>query len=558
MSIAALVFLFATLGVAIYYTRNSETLEQSKKIVGIVISVLAGLCALCFAILLVFQIIDLVKYIMRHKIFAAIFCSLILVGGGLTTYFVLTNRADDYFSDSINLIQDNLTELEAAKISGDSTMAKKKIDTAAMTKIRIISQMVAERLAPISVPETLTDYKQAVVDRGNEIAKAAEDTKTWKDLPAQPKNFQPELSSGNTKELFEASTKKISEIKEFGDTAIQRNDKDAMRYIAAKLSVQDHLLNQISDSAICIGAGGTSTGPTTEGDQKGNVWCVEEAIQSVNEISASAVDFVNGGGSAKDSWNNSWDNAQNILGTGITFGEPDTTAEHSPSVQAFYDDCAAKGGIVGGAGTVKTGLPTTEFGYTCEYKYRSLTHGEQPCWDYLTYSGGRYMGGNTGCPVENVLPPIEEAEDAEPQEPGESENSENEVAAGHKWDGTYPISTTVNCASNMPGMPSVFPVQTTVTVSGNVGNDDGTTFSINSGGSGTEVLQYGTNDENGYVSMIGIVNYQFYMDGNVAKLNAIANLNGSALVKMKYEDGSPAGEQVFTFSCSGGAGATRN
>jgi len=57
------------------------------------------------------------------------------------------------------------------------------------------------------------------------------------------------------------------------------------------------------------------------------------------------------------------------------------------------------GGIVGGANQDKGRLPTTEAGYHCNYQ-----QGANNCWDYLTYSGGRFMGGDVGCREKNLIP----------------------------------------------------------------------------------------------------------------------------------------------------------
>jgi hypothetical protein len=81
--------------------------------------------------------------------------------------------------------------------------------------------------------------------------------------------------------------------------------------------------------------------------------------------------------------------------TGISEGEPDTF-NVPQDVQTFFNECKGKGGVIGGTGGVKAGLPTTEEGYTCWYQNRE-------CWDFLTYSKERYMGGNPGCPEANLV-----------------------------------------------------------------------------------------------------------------------------------------------------------
>ncbi len=127
-------------------------------------------------------------------------------------------------------------------------------------------------------------------------------------------------------------------------------------------------------------------------------YCAEQALETVNEIEASVIDLIQGKSSAQDAWVESWADMKSLEAEGLTVGKNVLTSELSPIVQIFYDNCQGKGGIIGGSGTVKVGLPTTESGYTCEYK-----HNGQACWGFLTYSGGEYMGGNKGCPEKNLV-----------------------------------------------------------------------------------------------------------------------------------------------------------
>lgn len=85
-------------------------------------------------------------------------------------------------------------------------------------------------------------------------------------------------------------------------------------------------------------------------------------------------------------------------GAGVQESAPDE-ANIPADVQAFYNECKAKGGISPGPGGKKERLPTTESGYTCWYQNRT-------CWDFLTYSRERYMGGAPGCPELNLLPQV--------------------------------------------------------------------------------------------------------------------------------------------------------
>ena len=89
------------------------------------------------------------------------------------------------------------------------------------------------------------------------------------------------------------------------------------------------------------------------------------------------------------------ENDDTLAPVGITTGEPDEYVV-TEDVQQFFDECTGKGGIITGKGGVKERLPTTEEGYTCWYQDRD-------CWDFLTYSKERFMGGNPGCPEANLV-----------------------------------------------------------------------------------------------------------------------------------------------------------
>lgn len=99
---------------------------------------------------------------------------------------------------------------------------------------------------------------------------------------------------------------------------------------------------------------------------------------------------------------------------GVTQGDPDEY-EVPADVQAFYNECKTKGGVIQGSGGVKADLPTTEEGYTCWYQNRD-------CWDFLTYSRERYMGGNPGCPTQGLQPQQQiNVPDQPPATPGQAQ-----------------------------------------------------------------------------------------------------------------------------------------
>jgi hypothetical protein len=338
----------------------------------------------------------------------------------------------------------------------------------------------------------MDSYRKVGLNWSNDIALAAKNTNTWKKLPDQPADFKLKLNDAVARDWLKISLQNIYLLKEFGDSAIQRNDKETMYYIAAKLLVQKHWLNGIAHSqktnflgfklidpaaavsnsdskhpcygvflncmgATCAGninceaictekfnacaattpvkqpvkqapppakqtapvqrqtqpAAEPSILPSPEpvytyssetrdvclGTTSGS-YCAQKTIESVNEIAASAIGFAEGDRDAEKEWDDSWHNLE-ALGEILTEETTPATAEHSPRVQAFINSCEARGSFVGGANQNKGRLPTTELGYHCNYK-----DGVNNCWDFLTYSGGRYMGGDVGCREKNLVPNV--------------------------------------------------------------------------------------------------------------------------------------------------------
>lgn len=283
--------------------------------------------------------------------------------------------------------------------------------------------------------------------------------------------------------------------------------------------------NQTVPRKICIGRGGISVGDTAT-----NVYCVEDVIQLINGIDASAVNFAQGNTSAKNGWNSGW---HELEGMGvISIGEPtQPSSGHTPTVQAFYDACQTKGGIVGGAGTVKAGLPTTEAGYTCEYKFNTSRNGTQPCWDFLTYSGGRYMGGNTGCPTENLLPT--------------NFDEQKLKALGGQWDGDYAVAGgMIKCAGDfayaIPIPATTAPVRNSImsTTQGPIPL---------SGNTVVWSMSVSTQQENATVSVSEIDTFRFFKSGNTIGVSATY----SGTITVSTED------QIKVSTCYGSVGGAK-
>jgi cbb3-type cytochrome oxidase subunit 3 len=446
---------------------------------------------------------------------------------GLIVFLYWQNSKNNYqrSAQSLFLLQDILTETASVKIMGDSIVDGHPTPKASYANAIAAATKSADQLAVLSVPEKLKDYKRAAVSWTNRILAGAKNPGTWNKLINAPGDFQLELNDNKAEEWLNVCLQNIAVLKEFGDTAIENNDREAMRYIAAKLLVQQHWLKGImhSEDVSFLSFAGTPAhaeyingmyipdvgpsgcvevpgGPPCPSSQPRNTYtppqttptksksttdsgtadakktqtpertyravpiknalvpgqnftfgpertvcpgrgsCQSASYESaVQSVTASAIDFAEGRAGAAEKWKNTWKELNKLMpegqsGTppswpaiagghsletsagvtaeggspkealaGVTVGVTGLSIKLSPLVQLFYDQCKSRNGIVGGANTVKAKLPTTESGYICVYEYDSPAWGKNPCWDFLTYSGGRYLGGNTGCPEGNLF-----------------------------------------------------------------------------------------------------------------------------------------------------------
>ncbi len=569
----------------------------------------------------------------KHRIVVLIIVGVVLIAAGVGGYFYYTinlSKVSSQFSDALYLIQDNLAEATAAKIMGDSLVAKKPLITASWGRVNIEAQMVSGNLKNLSVPKELESYKEAAITWVDEVGIAALAPKFWGGVAENPGIFDLKLSDGQAKQLFQNSIQKISELKEFGDNAIKNKSDISMLYIGAKLRVERYWLDAIAHSEkaglfgfnfisavsaalpsvpevgpgmdvtcqvcgdpsvkmtdaqrkmyncdtrcnpsdkqvplnterqnqtgqtgggqtnqntggnvsggdgatggtasgttgtpkstgdyqtptrkICIGTGGSHVrvkdGPDT------GVYCVEEVVQAVSEIELPAIGIAQGDKIAYSEWDGKW---HNLEGLGVvSTGEPSTQG-NSPAVQEFYDDCAAEGGTVGGTGIAKSRLPTTEAGYTCNYKIDNGHGGATDCWAFLTYSGGQYAGGNDGCMERNLLP--------------DTAREEAQEKVGGKWDGHYVGPLSGSCSSTS-GRTYADTTGMDFTVVNNVTYDStvNTYVSVSDSGFAVESFQTSVAVERGVVYVSAV----FYFDFNEGGFSGSGSMDGTAV----FEDGT--------------------
>lgn len=367
---------------------------------------------------------------------------LVVVVGAIVIVFSNFFKASNYqdLAKDITFIQQSAAEIFAAESAGDELLATENATVGSATFTNAVNDKIANSITNLdnlnlSKKDALYDYKSAVKEWATEIL-AARDQKSWESLFDEPRPFSINLTNDGAQQAFKASIAEIENLKEFGDAAIMKNDKETMRYISAKLLVQQHWLkgiessnqsffklagfsvisNDVTNSVIARVYAGffpnhpKRTWPLVRRNVCSKGTCITDFVKTLDPVvkfaaNAKSSAYKYGPGSARE-WQDAWKLAKPMIqGAGgqalpcfgcVTEGQKNE-AKYPPSVQGFFDECTQSGGSSGGG--VKERLPTTESGYTCNYK-----SGGNVCWNFLTYSGGRYKGGNPGCPEQNLVP----------------------------------------------------------------------------------------------------------------------------------------------------------
>jgi hypothetical protein len=310
------------------------------------------------------------------------------------------------------LIQDSLAEAAAAKNIGDQLAAKKKNLPKDHTwkNVETRAAAIASLIPGLSTYSRLDDYKKVATIWAVKIREAAKDNKTWEDVSADPGDFKIGLRPKEAEKMVKNSLVKIAEVRQFGDYAVAQKDREAMRFVAAKLLVQKHWLDglshcqpagifaQLISPAYAYAVGGKKICFTA---WNGKPFCSFEVQEMTTEMYNAANDIIEEKIGAADNWYKASAEIHAKLEAegmpvetlGGVASADDKIANQEPVLLTnFKDACLGRGGIIGGANQITDGLPTTERGTYCGYKNQA-----DNCWNFMTSSGGYYAGGDVGC-----------------------------------------------------------------------------------------------------------------------------------------------------------------
>lgn len=566
--IISLIFAFIISAIALGVISESNIGRDARNFFTVIFAILLILVGIFFWV-------EMIKLIFRHGqsifpsvkkmlalfknhprlIVPALIVLLALVGGGRQLI-----QKQQYQQAVLKLepVQTVLAEALVIKSIGDDIQAGRPPAGWSFKKIDQEIQTVATNLQLIKPGALLGNYREQSALLMAGIKLASDGSMEWDELPDQPPIFKISLTDDQLVELFKYSLKRMGELKEFGDAAIKRGDRNSMRYIAAKISVQDHFLNSLSvantptlfslnispayalEPLSLRGLAGRKRNPCVRKDL-----CLTNATKIIPGVYRSALGYAVGEADASQNWQSGWQQTMPLIeaagystsGAGVSEGDKDQSP-YSPAVQQFMNSCQAKGGIVGGGGGVKTRLPTTESGYTCWYDQGGK------CWDLLTYSGSRFKGGAPACPEENLMPEVAEPEPTSPppvRPTGQPPVQPTTPPRVTSWDGTYQTTSNVSC--NVPGIYSsgVVPFSENITVRGNrVYDRQGSSYPISSSGQ----AQASVNVNYSGVSVSYRQTFNFSASGGVS---GNISLSGGGSVE----------GQGFSINCSGSFSGSR-
>ena len=439
----------------------------------------------------------------------------------IVTIFILSIAASivsDAKVQAYDTFQDSFADVLTAKYLGDDIVAGKT-----STDFKIVKEMTQKAVDTMALSKLSganQSYSDAVVDWAGKINKAAASKNSWKNLPDVP-TVKIATNGPDVDTYYEESLNRVATNKDFGDWAVAKGDKDAMRQIAGQIEAEAAWQSMLTDSVVTYDPGlvdtayaksSTGIGVTASfrsGGCRGIKACHSKTAPIIRNLSSAARNYSAGDGDARTAWNDGWVQMTNVIDIAgnnyvvmsgvVKFGPPDTT-KPSPMEQAFADQCTAKGGTIGGTGGVYDRLPTTNTsGWACHYP-----SGSSQCWDILTYAGRNLMGGDAACPEKNLQPKASEpATTTTPTTTTKSSSSGKTTTktttttttpSANQWDGNYAITYSVqHCENNLPDASQQAIFNSTLTSAlngsdslrvsgGKTQNNDGTTSTISSDG----------------------------------------------------------------------------
>jgi hypothetical protein len=331
---------------------------------------------------------------------------------GVTVYLFWTDKQKETFESVQNILADALM---AKSLGDDMTAGKIPSD---FDLVKTYSQTAVDNLDKIEITYGLSGYYNDVLTFCTGINDAASTGNTWTSRPEEPTTFSSKFSGPSANQLLQIALNHIATTKDYGDWAMASGDTETMRRISAELEAQYLFLNNLSanstdstsESSLIQRVFAQETVKVTTGICKKS-GCGSQVKQILPGVVRSAHNYSVSEPTAPADWTAAWgellnviriDNGYNLEGMAV-IQEGTPTVSISPMEQAFNDECTTKSGVPQGGTGIKDRLPVTLTSGTmnCDYQYKGNS-----CWDVMTRTGLRFMGGDNGCPELGLLPKL--------------------------------------------------------------------------------------------------------------------------------------------------------
>lgn len=501
--VSILVFIFI-IGAIIAGTGTTEDQTIASAMMAWPICILG----LWFLIWLIITLVKSFKKNWKMTIVGIIMILILLISPVIFFVYYVQNQT----VNNIASFQTSFSQAMAAKFLGDDIVSG-KVDA----DFGAVKDYTKAALASMSKIKSPDEYETRMISWVTAIDKAAESRSTWTNLP-EPSTG---LNMSAVNKLVQASLDRVVALKDYGDWAIASGNRGAMREIAGELEVENLYLsnmdfNEVSvlDSekklvgtdkayARCTGAGCAGSVRAPQAICPVKTGCGNRVKKHLTGLVKSARNYAVSEPQAAQEWKDRWadflkdiviKNGYNLEAIGA-IKDGKTVTPISPMEQAFNNDCQSRGGTPNTVNGVKDRLPATLPAGTlnCDYKDNGRN-----CWDVMTRTGQRFMGGESGCQEQGLLPkPLPTYTPRLIPNRSTSTTTPTKTTAtttAPSRDGTYHVNfQPVSCnVSTSTGYNSIFnsagATNTIVVSGGQVRNFNGSTSAIDSAGNSSSTF----------------------------------------------------------------------
>ena len=339
----------------------------------------------------------------RRRIFLLIFLVLVSIGIGLLVFSMkaVSRRAPS----DLKKLTSALVEAFVAKSIGDDIVGGRLSGPTAPTFADVNASInKAERILNETadnpylgnyrgeVKKFVSSIKQNAQVK-NPAAISDQERANWKSVPQGPSVFQLSVGNDTKSKSLQDIASQLSRTSEFGNAAVTLNNAEDWRYVYARLQADSQWLQNINNdnaSKVCA----------SEDAQV----CLDDLLNSIDNLRDASFQNMTGVPGAAEKWKEAYgklpldikDYLKDNVGKVETIGGVTVFGAAS---KEFVESCVKRGGKLKNDEHVKLGLPTNENGFTCW----SENDKKSQCWDFLTFSGALYKGGDESCEQLGVI-----------------------------------------------------------------------------------------------------------------------------------------------------------